>query len=1710
MTQFTRPLAVLILFAAGANHFDAQHLSAQQRSPNVIAPLAPTGRAWSDMNYGPYLSMTIEAPRPGRNIAYKGVMICVDRPTQTHMLFDADLLRFAAGWTGGTIDWQSVVYDGSHNSHPKISGLQLFGNPVAPGWADPGETTTGGATTDAFADPRERPYGPLPRDHADWRGLYVHGDRVVLSYTVGGTGVLELPAVESAPRSTLQPATAGDGVIVSRTLELEPSAKPLTLQIAHKADAPHAIVDQQRFAPLATPKAVRGNIAVLGDLAPPNKPQTPPKPVVPKKGLVAHWPLDEGTGKASASTDRKSLLGLQDAVWTQGRFGNAITVGSGNGRPYAIADEVKDLQWGGRDYTAAAWVKSSGGGTIVSFTKLGEWVAGGKSLFIRDGRLAFDIGWVGVVAGSTQITDGRWHHVAVTHQAKDGTVRLFVDGVQDGKGQLKSTPDPEGSRLHVGFTSSNFPGRGANRLRGMLDDVALFNRALSGEEIRRMAPGSRVRDDRLTSAAVTGDVDGCEWISAADGSIRLTIPPHDETKRIKVLIWSGPREMLPRFAAAVRVSKPPIELAPLTQGGPARFPQVLTTHGTVAANSDPYVIDTITPPDQNPWNSWMRFGGFDFFPEGKRAAVCTWNGDVWIVSGVDELRELRWLRIATGMFQPLGLKIVDGEIFVCCRDQITRLVDSNGDGETDFYEAFNHDHRVTEHFHEFAMDLQTDADGDFYYAKSARHALDSLVPHHGTLLKVSEDGEETEIVCNGFRAANGVGIGPNGELATSDQEGHWTPANRINLVEPGGFYGNMFSFHEGERPTDYLPPVCWLPRPVDRSPAEQLWVPDDRWGPVKGSMLSISYGTGRVSIVPYEKVDGVPQGAAMRLPLEFPTGVMRGRFHPANGQLYLCGLFGWSSNKTQPGGFYRVRYTGQPVLLPVGWHAVKNGVELEFTEPLDRSVAENPQNFSLKKWNYRWTGNYGSKHYSVSRPEREGEDPVVVKSATLSKDGRRVFLAVVDVRPVMQLEIAYLLKTARGQSYRQELYATINKPGPPRDLKNPTKPVTPRGRLTAAEEKSLQPGVMQVFDSVDAELKTTDARSSRLVALHIPEGTAATPFLESGPFTCTISGYVKVDLPGEFTFIPRGAGDATLEINGDVVFKNDGNLRGARSGRVALHAGYNRLEVGYVPPADRPATFRLYWSSEQFAEEPLPPTRLFHNGTDARLVAGNVVRRGRELFATHSCVKCHGLPGSLNENELAMPEIARKNPDLKTIAERIRTDWLTAWIWNPRALRNHVTMPCVVPRSDAGRQQAADIAAYVSNFGRRIAEAADVPADAEVKRGRVLYEDLGCIACHRATAPDVEDENDRTTLLHAGLKFGKGALREFLRDPRRHYIHSRMPDFHLDDAEAAALAAYVRSVTAPELPGGDFPAGDAARGKTLFESSGCARCHPDNQDTAAKPAPPNVLLQRIAGGCLAAEKEARATAPDFGFSKDDRAVLAAFLATDGKSLARRTPIEAAHRAVEALSCTACHKQDGVTAARPILIAEEGVQGRLPEILPDLTWTGEKLKPEWTHALFAGRLEEKPRPFLKARMPSFKTRADLLAEGLSAGHGFPAIESPQRQRPNSPETIEIGRKLTLRTGGFNCVQCHAVGKEEATAAFDARGVNFHEIARRMRYDFYPRWMLNPARIEPSSKMPVLAPNLESTSIKDVYKGDARRQFDAIWRYLEAIEPRRAVE
>lgn len=540
--------------------------------------------------------------------------------------------------------------------------------------------------------------------------------------------------------------------------------------------------------------------------------------------------------------------------------------------------------------------------------------------------------------------------------------------------------------------------------------------------------------DRVV-AGTLGDDAGVTWQN--DGpDLRLKIPRGDKPLRLTVWFARADRpEQAEQLVNAVVVDRPDQDLAPFLQGGPPRWPDVLTSEVQIGKDDGPFAIDVLTLPVKNPWFCRLRLSGFDFTPDGKSAVVSAWDGSIWLVSGLDQLPDsssgagartvpLTWRRIASGLFQPLGVKILGGKIFVTCRDQLCILHDLNGDQEIDYIENFNNDHQVTDHFHEFAMGLQADDEGNFYYAKSARHALKAVVPHHGTLLRVSKDGSRTDILATGFRAANGVCLNADGTYIVTDQEGHWNPKNRINYVREGGFYGNMFGYHDVTDSSDKAmeQPLCWITNAFDRSPGELLWVDSKKWGPLEGQLLNLSYGYGTVFVVPHEKIDGQAQGGMCALPIpRFPTGVMRGRFHPVDGQLYLCGMFAWAGSQTSPGGFYRLRYTGQPVHMPVDLRATEQGMALKFSGPLDPPSASDAKNYQVTAWDLKRTARYGSDHYN--------QRPLRVTAARLDDDGKTVRLDIPDIQPTWGMEIRYRIQSSAGKTVTGTIHNTIHKLG---------------------------------------------------------------------------------------------------------------------------------------------------------------------------------------------------------------------------------------------------------------------------------------------------------------------------------------------------------------------------------------------------------------------------------------------------------------------------------------------------------------------------------------------------------------------------------------------------------------------------------------------------------------------------------------------------------
>lgn len=471
------------------------------------------------------------------------------------------------------------------------------------------------------------------------------------------------------------------------------------------------------------------------------------------------------------------------------------------------------------------------------------------------------------------------------------------------------------------------------------------------------------------------------------------------------------------------------DFAKLLQTPAANWQQPIITKGVRAADDAAYVADTIALPEDNPWKCWIRPTGLDFFPDG-RMALCTLSGDVWLVSNLnDSLEAVSWRRFAGGLREPMGLRIVGGKVHVGCRDGILRLHDENGDGEADFYENFNSGRTLVANFHAFAYDLQTDRAGNFYYGTGGNQ-LGPDEPWHGKLFRVSADGTKLDAVASGFRAPNGLTIGPDDALYVAENQGQWIPSSKISRVKPGGFYGfvadpNKFPKEKG--PGTFEPPMCYLPMTWDNSSGGGVFCESDRWGPFRGRMLHTSFGAAALFAIFEQRVGEVSQAAAVKFPLKpFDSGIHRARFSPADGQLYVGGIKGWQSKAVMDGCLARVRYTGKPVRMPTGFRVAKDAIVLEFATPVNTTIAGDAQNYAAQQWNYQYHPTYGSPDISVADPKKRGRDSLEIRAAKVSPDGKTVTLEAPGLAPVMELLLKMNIQSADGTALETEVAATIN------------------------------------------------------------------------------------------------------------------------------------------------------------------------------------------------------------------------------------------------------------------------------------------------------------------------------------------------------------------------------------------------------------------------------------------------------------------------------------------------------------------------------------------------------------------------------------------------------------------------------------------------------------------------------------------------------------
>ena len=515
------------------------------------------------------------------------------------------------------------------------------------------------------------------------------------------------------------------------------------------------------------------------------------------------------------------------------------------------------------------------------------------------------------------------------------------------------------------------------------------------------------------------------WIRALGKEATLSIQNHrvilnlasSKKKRIVKILLCNSKEALEQITKKKKAIDSPSRF---TRGGPGIW-NSLATNGIIGKTKDSFAIDTIQLPFNNPWNALLFTSGHDFLDD-QSALLATVHGDIWRVTGLDKtLKSVKWTRFATGLFQPLGLKVVNNRGFVICRDQITRLHDFNNDGEADYYENFNNDVFASGGGHSFNTNLETDSKGNFYFTKCAEGN-----PHGGTVLRVSPDGKNLEVYATGFRNPNGMGISPKDIVTVGDQQGGWVPETRVDATRKGGFYGYIPMHHRDKKPDTYDAPFAFVPRAMDNSAGGQLWIPENHWGALGGKMIHLSYGRCTAMVGITDSSDKT-QGAMINLPGKYLSGAMRGRFNPHDGHMYISGLRGWQTSAVHDGCFQRLRFAGGEIRMPISYSTHPGKIEITFDTALDKKLAEDSESYSLEQWNYLWSGQYGSKDWSIIKPKKNGRDNITIKSATLKSDHKTVELNVPNLSKSMQFELKYDMDDSQGKLVRGSIAGTINK-----------------------------------------------------------------------------------------------------------------------------------------------------------------------------------------------------------------------------------------------------------------------------------------------------------------------------------------------------------------------------------------------------------------------------------------------------------------------------------------------------------------------------------------------------------------------------------------------------------------------------------------------------------------------------------------------------------
>jgi mono/diheme cytochrome c family protein len=703
-------------------------------------------------------------------------------------------------------------------------------------------------------------------------------------------------------------------------------------------------------------------------------------------------------------------------------------------------------------------------------------------------------------------------------------------------------------------------------------------------------------------------------------------------------------------------------------------------------------------------------------------------------------------------------------------------------------------------------------------------------------------------------------------------------------------------------------------------------------------------------------------------------------------------------------------------------------------------------------------------------------------------------------------------------------------------------------RFNENEKESPDSGIFRLEPTVALALNAGETPHPRLAQAGYAVWTGYINIVRPGKyaFSATLQGgKLNVQVGGKSVFT-ASADKESPTIIGD---------------EVSLDGGVQPFAATYLRTGGA-ARVELFWKGPGFVKEPLPHQFLGHLPKDRPLAFAKDVELelGRFKFEELSCIRCHKPTA---DDKMARGLAERAGPILTEIGKRAYPGWIDAWLANPAKLRPQTTMPAMFTDDEQGRGERYAVTKYLLSLSGTpliparpaVIAANDVRQSAE--RGRVLYTVAGCAACHQETRPKPKNEEDDREPLKpedyfASLgttgpasKYILGAiggktrfepLTTYLQNPLKTNPHGRMPQMNLSSQEATDLARYLCRMTeenfSPEMPatpkikplemgrkayeGSDIiKARDELAaleklstekqwveiGRKLVVAKGCVDCHTIEQGGKILPSGdsfPKLVKVMTAGakGCIS-DKPDPAKVPVYKLEAREAAAIAAFLKDGLAGAGSPAPAYFARVALRRFNCLNCHSRDG-EGGIPTELAD---QMRLLEKAenaddvrpPLLTGIGHKTRTSWLKSVVMGG--GRARPWMQLRMPQYgEANVSILPEALASLEGSVPDDSVFKLPISGPK-VQLGKQIVGKSG-LGCISCHDIGGVPNTGT---RGPDLATIDQRVRYEWYERWLHQPLRMAPGTRMPQAFVEGKST-LSNVLNGDPKGQAEAMWAYL----------